>query len=141
MVQGRTQAKEATEDAEKGEKTPEEVQEEAGEFAKEKTIPCPELGGAFTFRLPHAWDEIKVLRRRAEIVALPEAVAGAELLGYAHATAMFQTYCVHQPREFDLDEMDLWTPFLAMMEEVRGWHETFRQRVAKEKESAGARSR
>lgn len=115
--------------------------EEFGEIEKEKTIPAPKLGGAFTFRLPYAMDEIKVLRRRAEIVGLPEALAGAELLGYAHARALFDVYCIHQPHDFRFDPDDKgngglksWVPFLTMMEEVRDWHARFRRSLGDEEE-------
>lgn len=109
-----------------------------GEIAKEKVIAKPDLGGSFTFRLPHALDELAVLRRRAEIVGVSEILAGAELVGYSHALAMFHVYCVHQAPDFDLEKLDTLDDFMEMMEEVRDWHETFRQRVGRKKAQSRA---
>lgn len=118
----KTETKDLTEDA-------------VGEIAKEKVIPAPELGGSFTFRMPYALDHFQVLRRRAEIVGIPESSAGDELLSYAHALAMFETYCIHEARKLDLakEEPKVLTHFMAMMGEVSAWHDTFWGRVGPKK--------
>jgi hypothetical protein len=126
----------ATSTKTEAEKPAQDMTEEAvGEVSKEKVVPAPELGGSFTFRLPFALDHFQVLRRRAEIVGIPEALAGVELLGSAHALAMFETFCTHEAVKLDLSTAgpEIIDPFMKMMEEVRDWHETFRNRVGRKK--------
>ncbi len=99
--------------------------EQLGDLEEEKTFHNEKLGGAFTFRLPFVYDELAVLRRRAQIMGVPENLAGPELLALSHSQAMFEVYNVQAPRSFKMDKQRSWAPFIDLMTEVRDWHDQF----------------
>ena len=110
------------------------LKEKAGQLEDEKTFYSKSLGGNFVFRLPFIFDELNVLRRRAQIIGVPESTAGPELLATAHAQALYETYLVQAPHKFDLSKLRSWGPFLRMMGEVQTWHQDFFQNLGDEEE-------
>lgn len=109
---------------------PTEVQEpslteQMGDIEDEKTFHNEKLGGSFTFRLPFVMDEVAVLRRRVQIMGIPEEMAGQEIITVSHARAMFEVYNVHAPHGFNIDKLRTWAPFLELMSEVGNWHNEF----------------
>jgi thioester reductase-like protein len=98
--------------------------EETGELEEQKVFTNKKLG-SFTFRLPYVFDELNVLRRRAQILGVPEENAGRELLALAHSQAMYEIYLIEAPRKFKIENLRSWADFLDLLALVQAWHQEF----------------